>query len=152
HRWVFDRICLPAKARVLELGCGPGTLWRENGERIPADWEITLTDFSPGMVQEARHNLRDVPRNFAFALADAQAIPYPSGSFDAVIANHMLYHVPDRERALSEVQRVLQPGGRLYAATCGQTHLRELHDRVQQAAPDLPPHADLWSATFNLEN
>jgi SAM-dependent methyltransferase len=152
HRWVFDRLNLTAEARVLEVGCGPGTLWRENRERIPAGWEVTLSDFSPGMVQEAREDLRDVPRRFVFALADAQAIPYAAGSFDAVLANHMLYHVPDRERALSEVRRVLQPGGRFYAATCGEGHLRELHERVRKVAPDVPPHADLWSATFNLEN
>jgi ubiquinone/menaquinone biosynthesis C-methylase UbiE len=152
HRWVFDRLRLPPEARVLELGCGPGTLWLENGDRIPAGWEITLTDFSPGMLEEARANLREAPHRFTFEAADAQAIPYADASFDAIIANHMLYHVPARARALSEARRVLRPSGRLYAATCGPGHLRELHDLVRQAAPGLPPHTDVWPAAFNLEN
>ena len=44
-----------------------------------------------------------------YAVLDLQALPFPEACFDAVIANHMLYHVPDRPRALAEVQRVLKP-------------------------------------------
>ena len=53
QRWVFDQLDLPAEARVLELGSGPGWLWRGNVERIPAGWTVTLSDFSPGMVETA---------------------------------------------------------------------------------------------------
>src|SRR5262245_8596909 len=52
--WLFDRIELPTHARVLELGCGPGWFWWENRDRIAPGWEVTLTDFSPGMLDEAR--------------------------------------------------------------------------------------------------
>jgi ubiquinone/menaquinone biosynthesis C-methylase UbiE len=54
HRWVFDHIKAAPDSNVLELGCGPGLLWRANRDRIPDDWHITLSDFSPGMLQEAR--------------------------------------------------------------------------------------------------
>lgn len=57
HRWVFDHLALPANARILELGCGPADLWRENADRIPAGWNITLTDFSEGMLAAARAHL-----------------------------------------------------------------------------------------------
>jgi hypothetical protein len=42
--WVFDQLELPSQARILELGCGTGQLWLDNIDRIPAGWEITLTD------------------------------------------------------------------------------------------------------------
>jgi SAM-dependent methyltransferase len=148
HRWVFDHFRLPPDARVLELGCGPGELWRENGDRIPEGWEVTLADLSPGMLAEVRQSLRDLPRSFVFAEVDAQAIPFPDASFDGVIANHMLYHVPDREKALAAIRRVLRPGGRLYAATNGQAHMRELREWIQRWTPD----ASVWSITFDLEN
>ena len=53
-RWVFDVLLkLPENARILELGCGPGWMWKENTDRIPAGWNITLSDLSPGMVDAA---------------------------------------------------------------------------------------------------
>ena len=57
HRWVFDRIDLPPEARILEIGCGPAELWAQNLDRIPAGWELTLADLSPGMVEKAREVL-----------------------------------------------------------------------------------------------
>ena len=130
HRWVFDHLDLPAEARVLELGSGPGWLWSSNLERIPAGWDITLSDFSPGMVKEARQNLAHGGRMFTFRVVDAQDIPLPDASFDAVIANHMLYHVPDRARALHEIARVLRPGGRLFASTIGENQNHEMYELI----------------------
>jgi ubiquinone/menaquinone biosynthesis C-methylase UbiE len=129
-RWVFDHLDLPQECRVLDLGCGPGNLWAENLARIPAGWAITLTDFSPGMVEQAQEDLQPSGHHFVFGLVDAQSIPYDDASFDAVIANHMLYHVPDRAKAIEEMQRVLRPSGTLYASTVGDYHLRELDEMI----------------------
>ena len=150
--WVFDQLALPADARVLELGCGPGRLWSENLARIPADWQITLTDFSPGMLDEARRNLAQSERPFAFEVVDAQAIPFEDAGFDGVIANHMLYHVPDRPGALAEIRRVLRPGGRLYATTVGASHLRELFELAVRFDPALVAWGGPSTDSFRLEN
>ena len=150
--WVFDQLRLPERCRVLELGCGPADLWRQNLDRIPAGWDITLTDFSPGMLDQARRNLAETDRPFAFEVVDAQAIPFEDAGFDAVIANFMLYHVPDRPRALAEIRRVLRPGGRFYAGTVGQAHLRELHDLARRFDPALVGWGGAPSDSFRLEN
>lgn len=115
--WVFDRFAFGKEARLLDLGCGPGDLWHVNRERIPTGWDITLADLSPGMLDAAATKL-DKAR-FSYRVADAQDLPFDNDWFDGVIANHMLYHVPDRERALIESRRVLKADGRLYAATNG---------------------------------
>ncbi len=128
QQWCFDQYALPPRAHVLELGCGPAYLWKTNLERIPDGWAITLSDFSVGMLEQAQQNLSDHATRFRFEIVDAQAIPFEANTFDAVIANHMLYHVPDRSRALSEMRRVLQPGGHAYLATNGLNHLRELYE------------------------
>src|SRR5258706_10720793 len=112
HRWVFDQLKASPQSRVLELGCGPGRLWSENAARIPPGWEITLSDFSPGMIAEAQRNLASAGHSFAFERVDAQSIPFADASFDMVIANHMLYHVPGRPEALAEIPRVLRSGWR----------------------------------------
>ena len=127
-QWVFDTLLkLPGNA-ILELGCGPGWLWKENASRIPTDWNITLSDLSPGMLDAAWRNLVVTGRTFQFKEIDAQSIPFEDETFDAVIANHMLYHVPDRSKAIAEIKRVLKPAGRLIATTVGENHMREMID------------------------
>jgi ubiquinone/menaquinone biosynthesis C-methylase UbiE len=118
---------IPDNARLIELGAGVGWLWLRNGRRIPIGWDITLSDFSPGMVAEQRKNMAQIPRPFSFEEIDVQAISHPDASFDAVIANHMLYHVPDRPKAIGEMRRVLKPGGTLFTASNGDHHLQEMH-------------------------
>lgn len=127
HTWVLDHIHAPNNARILEVGCGPASLWRDHLARIPTAWRIVLADLSEGMVREAHAHVGRDPR-FAFLSADIQALPFEDASFDTVIANHMLYHVPDIETALREVRRVLKPGGRFYAATNGPRHLAQFHE------------------------
>jgi SAM-dependent methyltransferase len=137
QRWCFDHYALPGNARVLEIGCGPAHLWTTNIDRVPPDWHITLTDFSGGMLEQARLNLGDRAAGFAFEIADAQQLPFDADTFDAVIANHMLYHVPDRSKALSEMQRVLKLGGAVYLATNGLSHLHELYELEQRFDPTI---------------
>jgi len=129
--WVFDHLqTLPPASVVLELGCGPGSLWRENVARISPQWTVMLTDYSGGMVAEARSHLGGNAPLFRFAQADAETLPFTDATFDAVIANHMLYHVPNREQAYAEICRILRPGGRLFAATNGHNALVEWLNHV----------------------
>ena len=123
-RWVFDGYDFGADADVLEVGCGDGMIWRENLDRIPPGWRLTLTDLSDGMVAVARAALGD---RAEYAVARVEELPFPDDSFGALIANHILFHVEDRPRAFSEIRRVLRPGGRFVSTTVGRDHLRELH-------------------------
>ena len=132
HRWVFERLDFPADAQILEMGCGPAELWFQNLDRIPEGWTLTLADLSPGMVDEARRALGD---RAEYRVADIQELPFEDGSFDGVIANHMLYHVADRPRAFREVARVLRPEGRFYCSTNGSDHLKEIKALYVQDKP-----------------
>jgi ubiquinone/menaquinone biosynthesis C-methylase UbiE len=151
HRWVFEQFALTEDNRILELGSGPGHLWQKDLDRIPPRCQITLSDFSEGMLQEAKNNLADNAARFSFQVVDAQSIPCEDAAFDVVIANHMLYHVPDRERAFSEIRRVLQPQGRFYAATNGEAHLQEIRDLVQRCFP-FSSSRKRSESSFSLEN
>ncbi len=91
--WVLTQIDWPAAGDVLEVGCGPGWLWAA-GSALPAGLRLTLSDLSPGMVAVARERALDAGRHLAEArVADAQELPFAAGTFDVVVANHMLYHV-----------------------------------------------------------
>lgn len=133
--WLFERLeGLPRDARVLEVGGGPGWLWSEVAERVPPDWTVFLSDLSAGMVREAGAAADALGPRAARLRIDAQALPFPDASFDALLANHMLYHVPDRRRAIAELRRALKPDGRLLAATNGPGHLHELAELVRDAS------------------
>ena len=151
YPWIWDILAeLPANAKVLELGCGSGALWMTCPERIPPGWSITLSDFSSGMLDAAWRNLVTINRGLKFEQIDAQSIPYTDETFDVVIANFMLYHVPDRPKALAEIQRVIKPGGVLVAATAGENHLKEMHSWFGRHVPSagMLTFRDL----FTLEN
>jgi len=87
------------------------------------------------MLREAYINLAGLKTKLSFARLDAQELPFSEASFDVVVANHVLYHVTDRDRALSEIRRVLDSGGTLYAATNGRAHLCELDQIIKRFMP-----------------
>jgi ubiquinone/menaquinone biosynthesis C-methylase UbiE len=149
--WFFQQLNLPAEISILELGCGNGELWAKNLYKIPAGWNITLTDFSAGMLEDAKKNLN--LKRFKFKLVDVQDIPYDKNSFDVVIANHMLYHIADIDKALSEIHRVLKPNGYFYASTVGKNHMKEMRDIVKKFN-SREITTDSWNLTenFQLEN
>jgi ubiquinone/menaquinone biosynthesis C-methylase UbiE len=149
--WFWDVAAqLPAEADVLELGCGSWAMWMACPERIPPGWRVTVSDFSAGMLDSAWRKLVTLGRGFKFEQIDAQQIPYPDETFDIVIANFMLYHVPDRPRALTEVLRILRPGGTLVAATGGENHLREIKDWFEHL--DLALEIAVFRNPFTIEN
>jgi ubiquinone/menaquinone biosynthesis C-methylase UbiE len=149
--WLFDQLLAAVPqpgARLFEAGCGPATLWSDNRERIPASWSLTLSDFSAGMLHEARRVLSE---RAAYTVADVQALPSRGGRFDVAVANHMIYHVPDRAGAIAELARVLAPDGCLVASTVGEGHMAELTEPLRRHGIDIMP---LSGATqeFTLEN
>lgn len=133
--WLFDHVDPREHAQVLEVGCGPGWLWRKNHLRVPPSWQITVSDFSPGMITEAQHRLPECGLKASHCVCDAQALPFPEDSFDVLFANHMLYHVPDLHRALAEFRRVLREDGELYAATNGRAHLHQIDVLLDKVRP-----------------
>ena len=101
---LLDAARLGAGTRVLDLACGPGLVAAAAAERgaLPVG-----LDFSAAMIALARADHPGLP----FEECDAEALPFADASFDAVVANFGLHHVPDPVQALCEARRVLRPGG-----------------------------------------
>lgn len=117
--WIFSNYRIEPGMKVLELGCGTGDMWKDRGELIVKCGTLVLSDFSEGMVSTAKENVGTFG-NVEYRVIDIQDIPYEDSTFDVVIANMMLYHVPDLRKGLSEVRRVLKKGGTFYCATYGE--------------------------------
>ena len=145
--WIFSNYEIEPGMKILELGCGTGSMWKGREELIKTCGKIVLSDFSEGMVETTRANV-GVHENVEYRVIDVQDIPYERESFDVVIANMMLYHVPDLDLGLREVNRVLKKGGRFYAATYGE------HGIVEYLALLLGKYGveDTASKAFTLQN
>lgn len=127
--WLAAACDWPEQGRVLEIGCGAGWFWTAAKGIAPAALELTLTDLSEGMVSEALQTVRSLEAwRVDGQVADATALPFATASFDAVLAFHMLYHLPDPEAGVAEIARVLRPGGRAFIVTNGVGHMRELFE------------------------
>ena len=133
------RAALPASGGmpdVLEVGCGTGAFAARLTAELPGI-ALLAVDSSPRMVELTRQ--RGVPAQ----VQDVQQLLAPDASYDVVLAFSMLYHVPDLERGLAEVRRVLRPGGRFVAVTVGDEHTADL----RRDAGGEPAHL-----TFSREN
>ncbi len=124
YPWLAGHVDWPENGEVLEVGCGSGLLWTSIAPLLP-HLHLTLTDLSEGMLKAARSAVDPIEtiELVATRACDAQDLPFPDSSFDIVVANHMLYHVPEPARAVAEFARVLRPDGTLLAATNGPNHL-----------------------------
>ncbi|WP_100489148.1 class I SAM-dependent methyltransferase [Sporolactobacillus pectinivorans] len=152
HEWLFEQYQIEMGSRILELGCGDGTFWKKNRDCVPDSWMITLSDFSSGMLADTQQTMGEAP-NISYRKIDIQNIPYEDNQFDVVIVNHMLYHVPDRQRAIQEVRRVLKPQGVFYASTIGEKHMMELNILLKGFDPALGDVlTNVQAAAFGLEN
>jgi ubiquinone/menaquinone biosynthesis C-methylase UbiE len=151
HKWLFERMSIPHAGRILELGCGTGLFWRALEDRVSPEWDLLLTDFSEGMVREALRVTSPLPCRVRAAVVDAEAIPIADDSEDVLVAKHMLYHVPDRDRAVQEIRRILGPGGVLYATTIGRTYMHQLVDLAARCVPGAPSFRDRVLEQFGEE-
>jgi SAM-dependent methyltransferase len=125
----LDLAGLSGTESIIDIGCGNGfylAALRARGHQ----GSTFGADLSPGMLQSARPIAGDTP----LLLLDAQALPFADNSFDVALAMHMLYHVPDRSRAIAEMRRVLRPGGVALAVTNSERHFHELDDLIVECA------------------
>jgi SAM-dependent methyltransferase len=113
---------------ILEVGVGPGWWWNTAVQHLDPQASLTITDLSPGMVDESVARLHELGLNVTGRTADAADLPFADDSFDVVAAHYMLYHVPNPEQALREFHRVLRPGGTLVAASNGPNHMLQFLD------------------------
>jgi ubiquinone/menaquinone biosynthesis C-methylase UbiE len=105
-------VCAQATGDTLEVAVGTGL----NLQFYPAEVELTGVDLSPAMLGIARTRARQLGRVVDLREADAQALPFPAASFDTVVCTFSLCAIPDECRAVSEMTRVLRPGGLLLLA------------------------------------
>lgn len=135
-RYTIDLAAVKAGEKVLDLAGGTGDLSSKFAQRVGPDGSVVLSDINSSMLACGRSRLVDkgLIGNVCYVLADAQHLPFPSASFDCVTIAFGLRNVTDKDLALSEMHRVLKPGGRALV-------LEFSHPKL----PGLKPVYDLYS-------
>jgi len=107
--------------RVLDLGCGTGTLTVMIKKAHPSS-EVTGIDGDPQVLEIARRKAGEAGASIRFDEGMAYKLPYPDNSFDRVLSSMVFHHLTtkDKERTLSEIYRVLKPDGELHLADFGE--------------------------------
>jgi SAM-dependent methyltransferase len=128
---------------VLEVGSGEGEL----AERIQLELGavVVAVDQSARMVELTR------ARGVDARVGDVRHLPFRDGTFDCAVAAWMLYHVDDVGRALSELARVLRPGGRLVAVANGMDHMQELWELAGRSEAEWSFHNGNAAALLEVE-
>lgn len=154
--WVLSRVEWRGDERVLDVGCGAGSYYDRIRDSMPGVRYVGI-DIEAGMLDN--HSARHANAGMSLATADVQDLPFPDASFDVIMANHMLYHVPNIERALDECRRVLKPDGVLIAAANSANTMPEFNALYRRAIMLLSSPGKIQSgssaiprSSFTLEN
>jgi SAM-dependent methyltransferase len=109
----LDRLDLGRARQVLDIGCGTGVIGRAIARRSDFDGTVIGIDPSRSLLEAAEAFARDegVGARLRFQYGTAESLPFEEDSFDCVVAHTTISHVPDPSRLLSEMARVLRPGG-----------------------------------------
>lgn len=139
------------KIQILELGCGEGSLWTENRYLVPENVHITVSDISEGMIRDIRRNI-GIDERFAYECFDCHQIPAQSGTYDIVIANHLLFYCEEMTQVCNEIKRVLKKDGMFLCSTYGTGHMQEITDLVQKFDSRIILAAENLYERFGLDN
>lgn len=115
---ILEEVTDFSKAKVLDIGTGSGNIAHELSKKAKAVSSVDLVDE------------RKEKRGYDFKLTNDESLPFKDEMFDIVIANHVIEHMPNQARHISEVLRVLKPGGYLYLATPNKYWFTDPHYKM----------------------
>ena len=150
--WIYKQCNIQPGQRILEIGCGSGALWTENLSLLSSDISIILSDISDGMLRDARRAIGQEDSRFTYQSFDCHHIPHLDNSFDIVIANHLLFYCNDISQVVSEISRVLKPGGTFLCSTYSANHMKEISQLVKTFDNRISLSADILYERFGLAN
>lgn len=140
--WVAKHYDISKAEKILEVGCGTGDFWQFMKSKLHAKQQLTLTDFSDGMLQVAEEHVKkfNLPCKVNFQIADVEDLPFPDQSFNVVLAHLMLYHATSQQKALAEINRVLQPGGWVGISTFALENFHAMLQLAHEIDNRIPPY------------
>jgi ubiquinone/menaquinone biosynthesis C-methylase UbiE len=154
---------IPAGAKVLDVASGKGSVLFPAGESVGFNGAVTGIDLAKGMVQELRKEIATSKiANIEVDQMDAEYLQFPDASFDIVLCGFAIFFFPQLDRALSEIRRVLKPGGRFAVTTWAESNRDDLkwYDDLleiylppeEQSSDPQPPTGPVFNTPEGLTN
>ena len=150
--WLFEQCGIEAGMKILELGCGDSSLWKENLDRLPKQLQVELTDISEGMIRDARRSIgADDPR-FSFRMLDCEELEDVPGTYDRILANHVLFYLKDPAAICERIAHMLTADGLFLCSTYGENHMKEIRRLVEGFDSRIVLSQEALYERFGLEN
>ena len=149
--WIYKNLNIKDNMNILELGCGDGSLWNENYDKLPKNVHITLSDISAGMLKDIDEKIKKDKR-FSLEVINASSINKQDNCFDLVIANHVLFYVDNIDVSLKEINRVLKKDGIFEASAYSSNHMKEVNMLVKEFDERIELSKDKLYERFGKEN
>ncbi len=149
--WLYKNYQIKDKQKILEIGCGNATLWKENLNVLPKNIETTLSDISIGMLKNAKENLGNDKR-FSYKVIDGDNINLKDEKYDLIIANHVLFYLKDIDKSLKDIKNLLKPKGVFICSTYSKEHMKEINDLVKEFDSRIELSKDKLFEIFGKEN
>ena len=154
HKWALGLVPIAPSTRILDAGCGWGRfLWPLIDDYGGAPHNVVGADCKRGMLHTASAEASERGVQVGLCAGDIEALPFAPRVFDGVLANHVLYHLPDIERGVRELARIVRPDGWLLATTNSdkvQVPVIELHYQALQSLGI--PFVPEGPSPFSMEN
>ena len=149
-QWIAAQYEIGNSKHILDIGCGDGEVWEYLEQKV-RDADITLADFSKGMLEttQSRIESKKYSSAFTYQQADVCNLPFSDSSFDTVFAHMMLYHADSLHSAICEIKRVLQADGMVGISTVGVDSFSNIYSLVHKIEPRIQPYT--YSAPFSVE-
>jgi ubiquinone/menaquinone biosynthesis C-methylase UbiE len=147
-----EAVDLRADERVLDVAAGNGNATLAAARRFA---RVTSTDYVPALLERGRHRAEAEGVDVTFDVADAEALPYQTASFDVVLSTFGVMFAPDHAQAAGELMRVCKPGGRIgMASWTPEGFLGDLFRVVARHVPPLPGVRSplLWGTDAHVQD
>lgn len=148
--YTYNQFC--PNAKILDIGCGDGTIWLNNQNKISNNISITLADISLKMLEECQNNTQHLSQIKTIEEADCYYLPYLDKSFDVVIANHVFMYFDDLPKALQEINRILKDDGILYCSTIAKDMMKERDVMLKDFDSKISFDQEILYQRFGYEN
>ena len=133
--WVYEQCRIEDGMRILELGCGDGSLWTQNKDKLPDGIHVELTDISEGMIRDARRNIGSTKADFSSYQLDCEKLAQLADdekTYERIIANHVLFYAKDPGEVCERTAHLLARDGMFVCSTYGSAHMKEIRELVEE--------------------
>jgi ubiquinone/menaquinone biosynthesis C-methylase UbiE len=141
YNQLFSKLKIPSNPKTLDIGCGTGISTFEIAKKFNNVGQFYGIDFSAKMIQKANETASSYGyKNFLFSKGDAEQLDFPDSFFDIVTSCYTIHFIPDKQKAIQEMHRILKPNGQVALLYHGLHHINEVLSLLSDLGDKYPEY------------